>query len=219
MRVLLIEDDPMIGRSLKQALQHQGMSIDWTRSGVEGEEAMAVSDYAAILLDLTLPDKSGEEVLRRMRLEGNKTPLVIITARDEIDDRIAGLDLGADDYLVKPFDVRELVARIRAVLRRRAGVATSVLQTAFLTLDLATHELTYGSSQRILSVREFALMRALMERPGTILSRSQLEEHLYGWDEEVESNALDVLIHSLRKRFDKDLIRNVRGAGWMVARA
>lgn len=219
MRVLLIEDDPMIGRSLKQALQHQGMSIDWTRSGIEGEEAMAVADYAAILLDLTLPDKSGEEVLRCMRLKGNKTPLVVITARDEIDDRIAGLDLGADDYLVKPFDVRELVARIRAVLRRRAGVATSVLQTAFLTLDLATHELTYGGSQRILSVREFALMRALMERPGTILSRGQLEEHLYGWDEEVESNALDVLIHSLRKRFDKDLIRNVRGAGWMVAKA
>lgn len=219
MRVLLIEDDPMIGLGLKQALQHQGMSIDWTRSGIEGEEAMEVSDYAAILLDLTLPDKSGADVLQAMRLKGNKTPLVVITARDEIDDRIAGLDLGADDYLVKPFDVRELVARIRAVLRRRAGVATSLLQTEFLTLDLATHELTYRDAKRILSVREFALMRALMERPGTILSRSQLEENLYGWDEEVESNALDVLIHSLRKRFDKTMIRNVRGAGWMVAKS
>ena len=219
MRVLLIEDDPMIGKSLKQALQHQGMSVDWTRSGLEGEEAMAVGDYAAILLDLTLPDKSGVEVLRDMRLAGNRTPLLVVTAREEIDDRIAGLDLGADDYLVKPFDMRELVARMRAVVRRQAGVATSVLQTAYLTLDLATHELTYGEARRILSVREFALMRALMERPGTILSRSQLEEHLYGWDEEVESNALDVLIHSLRKRFDKNLIRNVRGAGWMVAKA
>ncbi len=218
MRILLIEDDPMIGRSLKQALQHQGMSIDWTQSGLEGEEAMAMAEYAAILLDLTLPDKNGADVLRDMRLSGNKTPLVVITARDDIDDRIAGLDLGADDYIVKPFDVRELMARLRAVLRRRAGVATSVLQTAYLTLDLATHELIYGESKRVLSVREFALMRSLMERPGTILSRSQLEEHLYGWDEEVESNALDVLIHSLRKRFDKDLIRNVRGAGWMVAR-
>ena len=218
MRVLLIEDDPMIGRSLKQALQHQGMSIDWTRSGIEGEEAMTVGDYTTVLLDLSLPDKAGLDVLRTIRQNGNKSPLLIITARDDIDDRIEGLDLGADDYLVKPFDVRELVARIRAVLRRRSGVATSILQTVNLTLDLATHELTYGEARRILSVREFALMRALMERPGTIMSRAQLEEQLYGWDEEVESNALDVLIHSLRKRFDKDLIRNVRGAGWMVAK-
>ena len=219
MRLLLIEDDPMIGKSLKQALQHQGMSVDWTRSGLEGEEAVAVGDYAAILLDLGLPDKSGVDVLRTVRLRGDKTPLLVVTARDEIDDRIEGLDLGADDYLVKPFDVRELVARIRAVVRRRAGVATSVLQTAQMTLDLATHELTYRDARRILSVREFGLMRALMEHPGSILSRAQLEEHLYGWDEEVESNALDVLIHSLRKRFDKDLIRNVRGAGWMVAKS
>jgi DNA-binding response OmpR family regulator len=219
MRVLLIEDDPMIGRSLKTALSHQGMSVDWTKSGLEGEEAIAVGEYAAILLDLGLPDKSGVDVLRTIRLNGNKTPLLVVTARDEIDDRIAGLDLGADDYLVKPFDARELVARIRAVVRRRAGVATSVLQTAHLTLDLATHELTYRNSSRILSLREFGLMRALMEHPGSILSRAQLEEHLYGWDEQVESNALDVLIHSLRKRFDKDLIRNVRGAGWMVSRS
>ncbi len=219
MRVLLIEDDPMIGKSMKLALQHQGMSVDWTKSGLEGEEAIAVGDYAAILLDLSLPDKSGVEVLRTVRLTGNKTPLLVVTARDDIDDRITGLDLGADDYLTKPFDLRELVARIRAVVRRRAGVATSMLQTAHLTLDLATHELTYREASRILSVREFGLMRALMERPGSILSRSQLEEHLYGWDEEVESNALDVLIHSLRKRFDKDLIRNVRGAGWMVAKS
>ena len=216
MRVLLIEDDPMIGKGLKQALHHQGMSVDWTRSGLEGEEALSVGKYVAVLLDLGLPDKSGAEVLRSIRLSGDKTPLLVITARDEIDDRIAGLDLGADDYLVKPFDVRELTARIRAVLRRRAGVATSVLQTANLTLDLASHELTYGDMRRVLSVREFALMRALMERPGSILSRAQLEEHLYGWDEEVESNALDVLIHSLPNRFDKGLIRNVRGAGWMV---
>ncbi len=209
----------MIGKSLKQALQHQGMSVDWTQSGLEGEEAVAVGEYAAILLDLSLPDKSGVEVLRTVRLSGNKTPLLIVTARDEIDDRITGLDLGADDYMVKPFDVRELVARIRAVVRRRAGVATSVLQTGQLTLDLATHELTYRDARRTLSVREFGLMRALMEHPGSILSRAQLEEHLYGWDEEVESNALDVLIHSLRKRFDKELIRNVRGAGWMVAKS
>ena len=216
MRVLLIEDDPMIGKSLRQALQNESMVVDWTRSGVEGEEALVSNDYGVVLLDLNLPDKNGIDVLRSTRQSGNKAPLLVITARDEVDDRIAGLDLGADDYMVKPFDTRELVARIRAVQRRRSGTARSMLQTGTITLDLATHEMTYGGQSRILSAREFALMRALMERPGTILSRAQLEERLYGWGEEVESNALDVLIHSLRKRFDKDIIRNLRGAGWMV---
>ncbi len=218
MRVLLIEDDLMIGKSLKQALQNESMVVDWTRSGVEGEEALSANDYAAVLLDLTLPDKDGVDVLRATRQAGNKAPILVITARDDIDDRIAGLDLGADDYMVKPFDMRELVARMRAVLRRRSGLARSMLQTAAMTLDLATHELTYRDQSRVLSAREFALMRALLERPGIILSRAQLEERLYGWGEEVESNALDVLIHSLRKRFDKDIIHNVRGAGWMVVR-
>ena len=218
MRVLLIEDDPMIGKSLRQALQNESMVVDWTRSGVEGEEALVSNDYGVVLLDLNLPDRNGIDVLRSTRQSGNKAPLLVITARDEVDDRIAGLDLGADDYMVKPFDTRELVARIRAVQRRRSGSARSTLQTATITLDLATHEMTYGEQSRILSAREFALMRALMERPGIILSRAQLEERLYGWGEEVESNALDVLIHSLRKRFGKDLIRNLRGAGWMVLR-
>ncbi|RYB07064.1 response regulator [Lichenibacterium ramalinae] len=218
MRVLLIEDDLMIGKSLKQALQNESMVVDWTRSGVEGEEALTTNDYSAVLLDLNLPDKNGVDVLRATRQSGNKAPILVITARDDIDDRIAGLDLGADDYMVKPFDMRELVARMRAVLRRRSGIARSMLQTATMTLDLATHELTYRDQSRVLSAREFALMRALLERPGIILSRAQLEERLYGWGEEVESNALDVLIHSLRKRFDKDIIHNVRGAGWMVVR-
>ena len=218
MRVLLIEDDPMIGKSLRQALQNESMVVDWTRSGVEGEEALVANDYGAVLLDLNLPDRNGIDVLRSTRQSGNKAPLLVITARDDVDDRISGLDLGADDYLVKPFDTRELVARIRAVQRRRSGSVRSTLQTAAITLDLATHEMTYGEHSRILSAREFALMRALMERPGIILSRAQLEERLYGWGEEVESNALDVLIHSLRKRFDKDIIRNLRGAGWMVLR-
>lgn len=218
MRVLLIEDDLMIGKSLKQALQNESMVVDWTRSGVEGEEALTTNDYSAVLLDLNLPDKNGIDVLRATRQAGNKAPILVITARDDIDDRISGLDLGADDYMVKPFDMRELVARMRAVLRRRSGIARSMLQTATMTLDLATHELTYHDQSRVLSAREFALMRALLERPGIILSRAQLEERLYGWGEEVESNALDVLIHSLRKRFDKDFIHNVRGAGWMVVR-
>ena len=216
MRVLLIEDDPTIGRTLKQALQNESMVVDWTRSGIEGEEALSTNRYAVVLLDLNLPDRDGFDVLRTVRTTGNTAPILIVTARDDIEDRIAGLDLGADDYIIKPFDAREVVARMRAVLRRRSGLSRSVLQTHNLVLDLATHVLDYGDQHRVLSAREFALMSALMERPGSILSRSQLEERLYGWGEEVESNALDVLIHSLRKRFDKDIIRNVRGAGWMV---
>jgi two-component system OmpR family response regulator len=216
MRILLVEDDAMIGRSLRQALLNEGMSVDWTTSGLDGENSVRLGAYAAVLLDLSLPDTSGFDVLRRLRTCGDQIPILVLTARDAVEDRIAGLDLGADDYIVKPFDVRELVARMRAVIRRRAGAAQPMLQTAALSLDLGSHELAFGQERRILSAREFALMRALMERPGTILSRSQIEERIYGWGEEVESNAVDVLIHSLRKRFGKDLISNVRGAGWMV---
>jgi two-component system OmpR family response regulator len=216
MRVLLVEDDAMIGRSLRQALLNEGMSVDWTTSGLDGENSVRLGAYAAVLLDLGLPDTTGFDVLRRLRAGGDHIPILILTARDAVEDRIAGLDLGADDYIVKPFDVRELVARMRAVIRRRAGAAQPMLQTATLSLDLGSHELTFREEARILSAREFALMRILMERPGTILSRSQIEERIYGWGEEVESNAVDVLIHSLRKRFGKDLISNVRGAGWMV---
>lgn len=218
MRILLIEDDLMIGRSLRQALQTEGMSVDWTTSGLDGEGAVPLGGYTVVLLDLGLADTPGIEVLRRLRVRGDQVPIVILTARDAVEDRIAGLDLGADDYLVKPFDVRELVARMRAVVRRRSGVAQSVLQTSAISLDLGTHELAFGGEQRVLSAREFALMHALMKRPGTILSRGQIEERIYGWGDEVESNAVDVLIHSLRKRFGKALISNVRGAGWMVAK-
>lgn len=218
MRVLLVEDDTMIGRSLRQALLNEGMSVDWTTSGLDGENSVRLGAYAAVLLDLGLPDTSGFDVLRRVRACGDKVPIIVLTARDAVDDRIAGLDLGADDFIVKPFDVRELIARMRAVIRRRAGAALPMLQTTALSLDLGSHELAFGGERRILSAREFALMGALMERPGTILSRSQIEERIYGWGEEVESNAVDVLIHSLRKRFGRDLISNVRGAGWMVVK-
>jgi two-component system OmpR family response regulator len=218
MRILMVEDDLMIGRSLKQALQHQGMAVDWTTSGLDGHDAIRNGGYAAVLLDLSLPDLSGFEILRDLRSGEDRTPIIVVTARDSVDERIAGLDLGADDYIVKPFDIRELVARMRAVVRRRSGAAHPMLQTPSLSLNINTYELTYKDEVRVLSAREFGLMRALMERPGTILSRSQIEERIYGWSEEVESNAVDVLIHSLRKRFDKSIISNVRGAGWMVAK-
>jgi len=219
MRILLIEDDPMIGKGLREALQDAGISVDWTRNGEDGEAALSTSAYALVLLDIGLPGKSGIEVLRAVRKGGDKTPLLVITARDDLDDRVAGLDLGADDYIAKPFEVRELMARIRAVLRRYGGAAISLLGNGEIELDLGTHEVRYRGKSLVLSAREFALLRALLDRPGTILSRTQLEEKLYGWGEEVESNAIDVLIHYLRRKFDKDIIRNVRGAGWLVPKS
>lgn len=216
MRVLVIEDDAMLGKALVQALEDAGMSVDWVRDGQLGDEAVAIGGHGLVLLDLGLPGRSGLEILRSVRASGNDTPILVITARDELNDRVAGLDLGADDYLVKPFEVKELLARMRAVLRRHGGRAASVLDTSEVELDLSSHQVTYRGSCQVLPAREFALMQALLERPGAILSRVQLEERLYGWGEEVESNAIDVLIHYVRRKFDKDIIRNVRGAGWMV---
>jgi two-component system OmpR family response regulator len=219
MRILLIEDDRMIGDSLTAALRREGMSVDWVRTGADGEDALANGGHGLVLLDIGLPGRSGIELLRCARGAGNTTPILIITARDGIDDRIAGLDVGADDYIVKPFETRELLARMRAVLRRHAGAARSLLIVGEITLDLESHEITYRGTTVALPAREFALMHALVERPGAILSRARIEERIYGWGEEVESNAVDVLIHAIRRKFDKDIIRNVRGAGWMVARS
>jgi two-component system OmpR family response regulator len=218
MRILLIEDDPMIGKGLVRGLSDQGMTVDWVRNGAEGSAALAHPEHALILLDIGLPQMSGIDVLKNARTAGVLVPVLVITARDSLDDRIAGLDLGADDYIVKPFELRELLARIRAVLRRHNGQAQSLITSGEITLDLATHQARYRNAEHILSAREFALMQALMQRPGVILSRAQIEQRIYGWGEEVESNAVDVLIHEIRKKFDKDIIRNVRGAGWMVVK-
>jgi DNA-binding response OmpR family regulator len=219
MRILLIEDDSMIGSSLAKALRDLGMSVDWVTDGLDGEEALAAGEHELALLNLGLPGKQGLQLLKAIRTAGSRVPIIIITARDELDGRVASLDLGADDYLAKPFAVRELVARMNAVLRRQSGLAQSIMEAGDMTLDLDTHELRYHGTQIVLPAREFSLMRALMERPGTILSRAQLEERLYGWGEEVESNAVEVLIHSVRKKLDREVIRNVRGAGWMVVKA
>ncbi|WP_298359433.1 response regulator [Rhodoblastus sp.] len=219
MRVLLVEDDAMIGKGLVTALSAAGMSVDWVRDGAQADAALGDEGYAIVLLDLGLPRADGFEVLKAARREGIKTPVLIITARDHIDDRVAGLDLGADDYLVKPFETRELLARMRALIRRRAGQATPLLAVGLLELNTETHEMSCGSATEVLPAREYALMHALMERPGRILSRSQIEERIYGWGEEVESNAVDVLIHSVRRKFGKSVILNVRGAGWMVAKS
>jgi DNA-binding response OmpR family regulator len=216
MRVLLVEDDALIGRSLVRAFQDTGAAVDWACNGPDALVALCATTYSAILLDLRLPGQSGLEVLKAIRRERNLTPVLIVTARDDIETRVAGLDSGADDFIIKPFDFEELSARLRAVIRRYAGHATSQIRSAEIVLNLASHEATYRGTSHVLSQREFALLRAFMEHPGTIVSRSELEEALYGWGEEVESNAVDVLIHYVRRKFDKEVIRNVRGSGWMV---
>ncbi len=217
MRALLVEDDDMIGRSLVHALKGAGWSVDWVRDGALAHSALADGDYRCVLLDLGLPGLDGTEVLRRARARGDLTPVLVLTARDGLDDRIQGLDLGADDYLLKPFEVGELLARMRAVVRRRSGVAQSVVGNGVVQLDLATREVLRGGAREALTAREFALLQALLERPGTILSREQLENRIYGWGEEVSSNAEDVLIHGMRRKLGPDAIRNVRGLGWRVA--
>ncbi|GDY38483.1 response regulator transcription factor [Acidovorax sp. NB1] len=219
MRALLVEDDDMIGRSLVHALKGAGWSVDWVRDGALAHSALADGDYRCVLLDLGLPGLDGTEVLRRARARGDLTPVLVLTARDGLDDRIQGLDLGADDYLLKPFDVGELLARMRAVVRRRSGVAQSVVGNGVVQLDLATREVLRGGAREALTAREFALLQALLERPGAILSREQLENRIYGWGEEVSSNAVDVLIHGMRRKLGPDAIRNVRGLGWRVAAA
>lgn len=220
MRILLIEDDAMIGRNLVRGLENQGMAVDWVRSGADGHAVLDADrqEHTLVLLDIGLPGMSGLDLLRNARRNRKALPILIITAKDGVEDRISGLDLGADDYIVKPFEFRELLARIRAVLRRLHSEAQSRIFSGDISLDLATHEAEYKHHKHILSAREFSVLRVLMQRPGMILSRSQIEQQIYGWGEEVESNAVDVLIHSIRKRFDKDIIRNVRGAGWMVVK-
>ncbi|SAK72312.1 two component transcriptional regulator [Caballeronia arationis] len=216
MRILLIEDDVQIGTSLLRALKDADYAVDWVRDGVAGSEAMAAANYTVVLLDLGLPGMTGIELLRQARTRGNTVPVLILTARDDLDMRVQGLDVGADDYVVKPFDIPELMARIRAVLRRKAGYAVSRLGDETLCLNLDDRTLTCNGTAGALSAREFALMLALLERPGTIFSRDQLEDKLYGWGKEVESNAVDVIIHSVRKKFGTGVIRNVRGLGWTV---
>jgi DNA-binding response OmpR family regulator len=219
MRVLLVEDDEMIGQSLKPALVANGWSVDWVKDGLLAESALADGDYACVLLDLGLPKRDGIEVLRKARSSGDRTPVLVLTARDGLDERITGLDVGADDYLIKPYEFRELLARMRAVIRRRDGSAHSLIGSSELQLDLTTREVIVRGERSQLSAREFSLLHALLERPGAILSREQLENRIYGWGEEVSSNAVDVLIHGMRRKLGPDTIRNVRGLGWRIAPA
>ncbi|MBS0429143.1 MAG: response regulator transcription factor [Proteobacteria bacterium] len=217
MRALLVEDDDMIGRSLQQALEGAGWSVDWVRDGLLGESALADGGYTCVLLDLGLPKQDGTALLRHARERGDRTPVVVLSARDSLGERVQGLDLGADDYVPKPFELPELLARMRAVVRRRDGAAHSLVGTGALQLDLTTREVLVDGRREALTAREFALLHALLERPGAILSRDQLEHRIYGWGEEVTSNAVDVLIHGMRRKIGQEAIRNVRGLGWRVS--
>ena len=217
MRILLIEDDHMIGEAVSVALRDAAYAVDWVQDGETALRALGNKEHQAVLLDLGLPRRDGLEVLRKLRAGGNQLPVIIVTARDAVEDRIKGLDLGADDYLVKPFDVDELLARLRAIVRRQSGQASPVLTNGIISLDPATREARHGDVLWLLSGREFALLQALLLRPGTILTRTELEERIYGWNEGVESNAIDFLIHGIRKKLGADVIKNVRGVGWMVA--
>ncbi len=216
MRILLVEDDPMIAAAIALALRDHAYAVDWVQDGLAADSALRCGGHEAVLLDLGVPGRDGIDVLRRMRGAGNRAPVLILTARDALEDRVAGLDLGADDYILKPFDVPELLARLRAIMRRSAGHATPVLGNGKVTLDPATHEARSGAVTCLLTAREFALLHALLLRPGAILARAELETRIYGWNEEVESNAVDFLIHAVRRKLGADVIRNVRGAGWLV---
>ncbi|MDR0440767.1 MAG: response regulator [Candidatus Accumulibacter sp.] len=216
MRLLLVEDDPMIGASVQRGLKQDGHTVDWARDGDSATLALIGAEYELILLDLGLPKKDGLTLLADWRRKGVSLPVLVITARDSIADRVRGLDAGADDYLVKPFDLDELSARVRALMRRRNGRATPAIEIGGLSLDPAAHAVTLDSEPVTLSRREFSLLHALMKQPGVPMSRARIEESLYGWGEEIESNAIEVHIHSLRRKLGAERIRNVRGVGYMV---
>ena len=218
MRVLLVEDDSMIGESVKKGLRQDGFAVDWVEDGEAAEAALASHTYDLMVLDLGLPRKSGLDVLRSLRSGGHDLPVLIATARDEVPSRVEGLDAGADDYLIKPFDLDELAARIRAILRRREGRAEPLLRHRGVSVNPATREVMRDGVPVTVTARELALLHAFMDRPGAVLSKSQIEEKLYGWGGEVESNTVEVYIHALRKKLGAEFIQNVRGVGYLSPR-
>ena len=219
MRMLLVEDDRMIGEAVQTALRQDGYAVDWVRNADSADTALAAGSYDLVLLDLGLPGRDGLSLLREVRARKDATPVLVITARDAVENRIAGLDAGADDYLVKPFDLDELAARIRALLRRSAGRAEAVIEHLGVRIEPATRTVSRDGAPVTLSPREYAVLEALLLRPGAVLSRAQLEDRLYGWDDAVGSNAVEVYIHGLRRKLGRDFIRNLRGVGWFVPAA
>ncbi|MBV8036394.1 response regulator [Roseateles sp.] len=217
MRLLLIEDDPMIGRAVREGMLQAGFAVDWVTDGRAGELSLGNGVYDLAILDLGLPRGDGMLLLAKLRANGNDVPVLIASARDTVRDRIAGLEAGADDYVLKPFDLDELTARVRALLRRRAGSSNPLLRQGDLVIDAAHKEVTKGSLPVELSPREFAVLEALMQKPGAVLSRERLEEAVYGWGQEVASNAIEVHVHNLRRKLGAEVIKNVRGLGYRMA--
>ena len=220
MRILLVEDDKMIAEAVSSGLKNARYVVDWVNNGNTAEQALNSQQYDLVLLDLGLPGQDCLQVLKHLRQEKNNTPVLIVTARDDLDSRLAGLDGGSDDYIIKPFDLSELLARIRAVLRRQSGQSTPLLSNGTITLNPTNYQVTLTDQPTPieLSNKEFAILQALMTRPGIIHSRADLEDKIYAWGDEVESNAIDFLIHALRKKIGKEHIKNVRGVGWLVSK-
>jgi two-component system response regulator QseB len=216
MRLLLIEDDVALGEGIHQALNREGYTVDWVKDGGSGLHALLSENFDLAILDLGLPKLDGLSVLRRLRETGSSLPVLVLTARDATEDRIAGLDAGADDYLIKPFDLNELKARLRALLRRSAGRAQVAIEHAGIRLDPATQQVSYNASPVSLTPKEYQLLHELLSPPGRVMTRERLIQLLYGWNEEAESNTLEVHIHHLRKKFSSELIRTVRGVGYLV---
>ncbi len=220
MRLLLVEDDRMIGEGLQKALRKGGFSVDWAQDGATADISLKDNNYNLVILDLGLPDHSGLEVLSRLRKDGNAVPVIILTARDTLPDKIKGLDAGADDYLLKPFELEELEARIRSLMRRQTGKLTQEegwLSHGALSLNPKTHEVTFNGQASMLSGREFSLVYTLIKTPNAILSKRQLEDSIYGWNEEVASNAVEVHVHQIRKKLGANIIRNIRNVGYTLA--
>ena len=218
MRLLLVEDDPMIGETVLDVLRAEHFAVDWVKDGSMADTALRTEHYDLVLLDLGQPKRDGLDVLKALRQRKDSTPVLVVTARDAVADRIKGLDAGADDYVLKPYDIDELLARIRALTRRSTGRAEPVLEAHGLRLNPATHEATRDGQPVTLSGREWAVLEALMARPGVVFSRTQLEEKLYSWKDDVSSNAVEVYIHGLRKKLGAELIQNVRGLGYVIPR-
>ena len=216
MRLLLVEDDSLLGNGIEAGLKQAGFAVDWARDGRAAQLALDTTDYEMVVLDIGLPRMSGMELLQHLRRKGSDLPVLLLTARDTVRDRVAGLEAGADDYLVKPFDLAELVARIRALLRRAHGRSVQSIRYGELLLTPDSLTVTRGHEQIVLSARECAILTDLLEHRGTALARARLEESLYGWNEEVESNAVEVHIHNLRKKLGSELIKTIRGVGYLI---
>ena len=218
MRVLVVEDDRLLGDGICAGLRQDGYGVDWVTRGALAEQALLSEAYDLVVLDLGLPDIDGLKVLANVRERGDATPVLILTARDALADRVQGLDRGADDYLVKPFDLDELSARARALLRRSRGRANPMLEYKGLRLDPAAHRVDFDAREVDLSPREFSVLRVLLESAGRVVAKRRLQESIYGWDQDIESNAVEVHIHNLRKKLSRELIQTVRGVGYMLAR-